>query len=138
MFTPKLVVPWEGNVAAEAVLGLRWQWRQWDGDTTPVAAAKKEIHPKNNCALSLLLLAYSAVCKVALVTFADLFALILGCRPAWCLQCWSYSLTGMWDGPPRCQMSCTINPLPGVKAWLPFLSHFSIFGGMRDSCVTPA
>lgn len=38
------------------------------------------------------------------VSFADLHALIQGCRPAWCLQCWSYSLSGMWDGPPgaRC------------------------------------
>lgn len=38
------------------------------------------------------------------VTFVDLLALMQGCRRVWCLQCWSYSLSGTWDGPPgaRC------------------------------------
>lgn len=34
---------------------------------------------------------------------------------------------------PRCQMSCTIHPLPGVKAWLPFFSHFFILGGRDEA-----
>lgn len=36
-----LAVLWEDSVAAEGVLGVRWQWKWWGGDTTPVAAAKK-------------------------------------------------------------------------------------------------
>lgn len=41
-------------------------------------------------------------------------------------------LQPQWDvgWTPKCQVSCTINPLPGVS-WLPFFSHFSIVG-VRD------
>lgn len=133
VFTPKLVVPWEDSVAAEGVLGVRWPWRQWGGDPTPVAAAKKEIHPNNAV--------HYPCCCWLIQQFAGWLWCQL-CGPSCpnpgmqtCMVSPVLVLQPQWDvgWTPRCQMSCTINPLPGVKAWLPFFSHFSIFGGRDEA-----
>lgn len=67
-------------MAAEGVLGVRWQWRQWGGDTTPVGAAKKETHQKNtsvHCVPAVAGLSSSLQGGFGVI-FVDLLALIQG------------------------------------------------------------
>lgn len=131
-----LVVLWEDSVAAEGVLGVRWQWRQWVGDTTPVSAAKKETDPKNTSV-------HCPCCCWFIQQFAGwLWCHLCGpsCPNPGMQTCMVPPVLGLqpqWDvgWTPRCQVSCIVNLLPGVKAWCLFLAVFPLLGeGMKLGC----